>query len=262
MLYLITELAAALKQMQAATIALADGQKGTIGDDSLSNDGDSSHVRKKNKMDGKGVVSNTISSSDRPSAKSFSDAAGLIRATLISDDESDDMCEVMGRGECLITDSLIDETIQCLAEELKLCVELKKQLRMGASFQQQGSVGISTSASVAAPQSKSKETDAKMVPVKMETVDRSGEEGEEEGGGGGGVKATKKAKGKNAQVPKFTKWQTDILIDWMIEHREHPFPTAEQIHSLAELAGLTDTQVVNWTTNVRKRNLKVGRVCN
>ena len=68
MLYLITELAAALKQMQAATIALADGQKGTIGDDSLSNDGDSSHVRKKNKMDGKGVVSNTISSSDRPSA--------------------------------------------------------------------------------------------------------------------------------------------------------------------------------------------------
>ena len=258
MLYLITELAAALKQMQAATIALADGQKGTIGDDSLSKDGDSSHVRKKNKMDGKGVVSNTISSSDRPSAKSFSDAAGLIRATLISDDESDDMCEVMGRGECLITDSLIDETIQCLAEELKLCVELKKQLRMGASFQQQGSVGISKSASVAAPE----ETDAKMVPVKMETVDRSGEEGEEEGGGGGGVKATKKAKGKNAQVPKFTKWQTDILIDWMIEHREHPFPTAEQIHSLAELAGLTDTQVVNWTTNVRKRNLKVGRVCN
>ena len=258
MLYLITELAAALKQMQAATIALADGQKGTIGDDSLSKDGDSSHVRKKNKMDGKGVVSNTISSSDRPSAKSFSDAAGLIRATLISDDESDDMCEVMGRGECLITDSLIDETIQCLAEELKLCVELKKQLRMGASFQQQGSVGISTSASVAAPE----ETDAKMVPVKMETVDRSGEEGEEEGGGGGGVKATKKAKGKNAQVPKFTKWQTDILIDWMIEHREHPFPTAEQIHSLAESVGLTETQVVNWTTNVRKRNLKVGRVCN
>ena len=258
MLYLITELAAALKQMQAATIALADGQKGTIGDDSLSKDGDSSHVRKKNKMDGKGVVSNTISSSDRPSAKSFSDAAGLIRATLISDDESDDMCEVMGRGECLITDSLIDETIQFLAEELKLCVELKKQLRMGASFQQQGSVGISKSASVAAPE----ETDAKMVPVKMETVDRSGEEGEEEGGGGGGVKATKKAKGKNAQVPKFTKWQTDILIDWMIEHREHPFPTAEQIHSLAESVGLTETQVVNWTTNVRKRNLKVGRVCN
>ena len=259
MLYLITELAAALKQMQAATIALADGQKGTIGDDSLSKDGDSSHVRKKNKMDGKGVVANTISSSDnRPSANFFCDAAGLIRATLISDDESDDMCEVMGRGECLITDSLIDETIQCLAEELKLCVELKKQLRMGASFQQQGSVGISTSASVAAPE----ETDAKMEPVKMETVDRSGEEGEEEGGGGGGVKATKKAKGTNAQVPKFTKWQTDILIDWMIEHREHPFPTAEQIHSLAESVGLTETQVVNWTTNVRKRNLKVGRVCN
>ena len=146
MLYLITELAAALKQMQAATIALADGQKGTISDDSLSN-GDSSHVRKKNKMDGKGVVANTISSS----ANFFCDAAGLIRATLISDDESDDMCEVMGRGECLITDSLIDETIQCLAEELKLCVELKKQLRKGASFQQQGSVGISKSASVALP---------------------------------------------------------------------------------------------------------------
>lgn len=247
----VLELAAALRHMQAATIALADGQKGTNDNNSLSN-GDSLHVRKKNKMEGKGGVTNTISSSDnQPSAKSFSDAAGLIRATLISDDESDDMCEVMGRGECLITDSLIDETIQCLAEELKLCVELKKRLRMGASFKQQGGVGVSTSASVAVPQPKSEETDAKMVPVKMETVDRSGEE--EEDGGGGGVKATKKAKGTNAQVPKFTKWQTDILIDWMIEHREHPFPTAEQIHSLAESVGLTDTQVVNWTTNVRKR---------
>ena len=100
-------------------------------------------------------------------------------------------------------------------------------------------------------QSTFEETDAK-VPVKMETVDRSGED---VGGGG-------KAKGKNKAPPKFTKWQTDILIDWMIEHREHPFPTTEQIRSLAETLGLTETQVVNWTTNVRKRNLKVGRVCN
>ena len=134
----VLELAAALKQMQAATIALADGQKGTNDKNSLP-DSDSLHVRKKNKMDGKSsVVTNTTPSSDRPSAKSFSDAAKLIRGTLISDDDSDDMCDVMGRGECLITDSLIDETIQCLAEELKLCVELKKQLRKGASIPASG----------------------------------------------------------------------------------------------------------------------------
>lgn len=42
----------------------------------------------------------------------------------------------------------------------------------------------------------------------------------------------------------------------MIEHKEHPFPKSSEINELAALTNLTFTQVVNWTTNVRKRNLK------
>jgi hypothetical protein len=42
----------------------------------------------------------------------------------------------------------------------------------------------------------------------------------------------------------------------MIEHREHPFPTQDEIRELAKATNLTTTQVINWTTNVRKRNLK------
>ena len=38
--------------------------------------------------------------------------------------------------------------------------------------------------------------------------------------------------------------------------QENPFPTHDQIYELAKATNLTETQVVNWTTNVRKRNLK------
>jgi hypothetical protein len=38
--------------------------------------------------------------------------------------------------------------------------------------------------------------------------------------------------------------------------QEDPFPTHAQIYELAKATNLTETQVVNWTTNVRKRNLK------
>lgn len=55
---------------------------------------------------------------------------------------------------------------------------------------------------------------------------------------------------------KYAKWQTDLLMGWMIEHKHYPFPTSEEVKELAEQTGLTQTQIVNWTTNVRKRNLK------
>jgi hypothetical protein len=60
----------------------------------------------------------------------------------------------------------------------------------------------------------------------------------------------------NHSASKFSKWQTDVLTNWMIEHREYPFPTQDEIRELAKATNLTTTQVVNWTTNVRKRNLK------
>ena len=57
-------------------------------------------------------------------------------------------------------------------------------------------------------------------------------------------------------VVKYAKWQTDILMNWMIEHKSHPFPDADQIKDLGDKTGLSQSQIVNWTTNVRKRNLK------
>lgn len=38
--------------------------------------------------------------------------------------------------------------------------------------------------------------------------------------------------------------------------QSHPFPNCSEIEQLSKEAGLTYSQIVNWTTNVRKRNLK------
>jgi hypothetical protein len=71
----------------------------------------------------------------------------------------------------------------------------------------------------------------------------------------GGKKTTGSNK-KEAIAIKFSKWQTDILMKWMIEHIDQPFPSQADLHFLMQQTGLTQTQVVNWTTNVRKRNRK------
>lgn len=67
----------------------------------------------------------------------------------------------------------------------------------------------------------------------------------------------KRGRAKNEAIAiKYSKWQTDILMKWMIEHKDQPFPDQEAIHELMISTGLTQSQVVNWTTNVRKRNRK------
>jgi Homeobox KN domain len=55
---------------------------------------------------------------------------------------------------------------------------------------------------------------------------------------------------------KYAKWQTDILMNWMIDNKNAPFPDTEAISMLMHQTGLTNSQIVNWTTNVRKRNRK------
>jgi Homeobox KN domain len=55
---------------------------------------------------------------------------------------------------------------------------------------------------------------------------------------------------------KYAKWQTDILMQWMIENKDCPFPDTDAIAALADHTGLSHSQIVNWTTNVRKRNRK------
>jgi Homeobox KN domain len=64
-----------------------------------------------------------------------------------------------------------------------------------------------------------------------------------------------KKKGDSIAI-KYSKWQTDILMGWMIANSESPFPDPCDVTELANATGLTHSQVVNWTTNVRKRNLK------
>jgi hypothetical protein len=55
---------------------------------------------------------------------------------------------------------------------------------------------------------------------------------------------------------KYSKWQTDILMKWMIDNSASPFPETSDVVELTLATGLSHSQVVNWTTNVRKRNLK------
>jgi Homeobox KN domain len=55
---------------------------------------------------------------------------------------------------------------------------------------------------------------------------------------------------------KYAKWQTDILMQWMIDNKDSPFPDTDAIAALADQTGLSHSQIVNWTTNVRKRNRK------
>lgn len=55
---------------------------------------------------------------------------------------------------------------------------------------------------------------------------------------------------------KYAKWQTDALMNWMIENKDQPFPDIDAIELLVQQTGLTSSQIVNWTTNVRKRNRK------
>lgn len=66
----------------------------------------------------------------------------------------------------------------------------------------------------------------------------------------------KGSKKKEAIAIKYSKWQTDILMKWMVDHNEEPFPDPTAVAQLMAQTGLSQSQVVNWTTNVRKRNKK------
>ena len=55
---------------------------------------------------------------------------------------------------------------------------------------------------------------------------------------------------------KYPKWQTDILMEWMIDNIENPFPGHDDVCKLMHQTNLTRSQIINWTTNVRKRNRK------
>ena len=127
----------------------------------------------------------------------FDRAAGLVRAALLPSSAQDAESAagvVLGRGECPVTDSLVDETIRALADELQLCLDLKKKLRTSRRGRPLSEGGAG----------KDRGIDAAGTGVKME---------------GGGEKAEGVDEKVNHFASKFAKWQSDILIHWMIEHR-------------------------------------------
>jgi hypothetical protein len=68
--------------------------------------------------------------------------------------------------------------------------------------------------------------------------------------------APKKTPKRKQIAVKYSKAQTDVLMNWMIRNIAHPFPSPPEVEKLSQETGLTEAQVVNWTTNVRKRNRK------
>lgn len=139
----ILQLAGTLKEQQNQLATLTRGKQHEQGHTSVSSLA-SVHTRKKTKT-GSGTPqpgpqfsvqsgrTSSIGQDERHQSQrstSLDSAAELIRASLIpSSKGGSEQAGMMGRGECLVTDSLVDETIRSLADELKVCLNLKKQLR-------------------------------------------------------------------------------------------------------------------------------------
>jgi hypothetical protein len=131
---------------------------------------------------------------------------------------------VIPRGVYPITDSIMDDSLETLQKELDRCFRC---------LEQQGEYGGATSNAMTAAEPTASSAD--------------------------GTTTNTKKRGRNkkeAIAVKYSKWQTDILMNWMIENKDQPFPDQDEIKNLMRMTGLSHSQVVNWTTNVRKRNRK------
>ncbi len=170
----------------------------------------------------------------------FDESASYIRSTLIGKDADTSPIQVMQRGACALTDSLIDETIHTLASELRFILGLKDQLAAtnAVSFSEDREVdgGIGRVDEDGSSDKESmKQSSAEKKPTKLD--------------------ATTEVKTK-ANANKFTKAQTDALIKWMIENIEHPYLSPKDIAYLRKTTGLSTDQLRSWVTNARKRNGK------
>ncbi|RHZ71782.1 hypothetical protein CDV55_103244 [Aspergillus turcosus] len=65
-----------------------------------------------------------------------------------------------------------------------------------------------------------------------------------------------KNKRRRANLPKPA---TDILRAWFHEHLDHPYPSEEDKQMFATRTGLNASQISNWFTNARRRQLPVLR---
>jgi len=137
--------------------------------------------------------------------------------------------ETIPRGRYPVTDAILEESLLLLQNEFE-CGEMW--------LQQQQTAGSTAPAAAAA---------AAAMPTGAMTTTSQKKRGRKTGN---------TSNGKEAIAIKYSKWQTDILMNWMIAHKDQPFPDQQAIESLMQRTGLSQSQVVNWTTNVRKRNRK------
>jgi hypothetical protein len=130
---------------------------------------------------------------------------------------------IIRRGSYPLTDAMMDDNFTILRRELNLC---RASLAAGtqASVPRYGSIGGHIS------------------PQQTKTVMSPGE--------------NSTSSNEACIAVKYSKWQSDILMNWVVENKANPFPDPQEIQSLANQTGLSHSQVVNWTTNVRKRNRK------
>ena len=116
----------------------------------------------------------------------YDNAAELLRVSLLPPSNSGSIA--LKRGECIITDSLIDETIESLADELRFYLDIMKQRVARRGSQVSGPISNEGDA-----------LDTKRVWV------------------GAGANAVDEK--RNPVADKFSKLQTDLLTDWMIAHK-------------------------------------------
>jgi len=54
----------------------------------------------------------------------------------------------------------------------------------------------------------------------------------------------------------FSREITNILMRWLIDHQDHPYPSEQEKAELGHLTGLTMSQISGWFINARRRKLK------
>ena len=178
----------------------------------------------------------------------FDESAAYVRRNLLISIDTP-----LKRGTCTITDLLIDETIAILAQELRMVLSIKEQMKASSSVEDRGA---------------------------GEKID----ENEHSNGGKSDKEDKKRCSFTKANASKFSKLQTDTLIKWMIENIDHPYLSKEDIVNLTEStgecflirtfdtcyliltfvdadtpslrSGLLEVQITNWVNNARKRNGK------
>ncbi|KAF1929977.1 uncharacterized protein M421DRAFT_99958 [Didymella exigua CBS 183.55] len=58
---------------------------------------------------------------------------------------------------------------------------------------------------------------------------------------------------KGAAAARFPRAAVKVLKDWMVEHRDRPYPTEDEKEVLGQRTGLSLGQISNWMANTRRR---------